>query len=81
MFNTPVVTPFFYGLSRLWLHVAGWKVKGAPPREPKFVVIACPHTSNWDVPITIAICIDKDMALIQAEYAGIKGKYPDQSRW
>jgi hypothetical protein len=25
--------------------------------------------------------VDKDMALIQTEYAGIKGKYPDQSRW
>jgi hypothetical protein len=25
--------------------------------------------------------VDMDMALIQTEYAGIKGKYPDQSRW
>lgn len=25
--------------------------------------------------------VDRDMALIQAEYAGIKGKYPDQSKW
>ena len=25
--------------------------------------------------------VDKDMALIQAEYAGIEGKYPDQSKW
>jgi len=57
LFNTPVVTPFFYGLSRLWLCVAGWEVVGAPPPEPKFVIIAYPHTSNWDVPFTIAICL------------------------
>ena len=25
--------------------------------------------------------VDKDMELIQTEYEGIKGKYPDQSRW
>jgi len=37
--------------------VAGWKIKGFPPREPKFVIIAYPHTSNWDVPFTIAICM------------------------
>lgn len=57
LFNTPVVTPFFYGLSRLWLRIAGWKIIGTPPSEPKFVVIAYPHTSNWDVPFTIAICL------------------------
>ena len=57
LFNTPLVTPVFYGLSWLWLRVAGWKVRGTPPSEPKFIVIACPHTSNWDVPLTIAVCL------------------------
>ena len=57
LFNTPVITPFFYGLSRLWLWLAGWKVEGTTPRVSKFVVIAYPHTSNWDVPFTIAICM------------------------
>ncbi len=26
----------------------GWKVIGSPPQPRKFVVIAAPHTSNWD---------------------------------
>jgi len=39
------------------LRVAGWNIKGMPPGENKFVVIAYPHTSNWDVPLTIAICM------------------------
>jgi 1-acyl-sn-glycerol-3-phosphate acyltransferase len=41
----------------LWLRVAGWNTKGAPSSENKFVMIAYPHTSNWDVPLTIAICM------------------------
>jgi len=57
LFNTPFITPIFYGLSRLWLRLAGWKVNGTPPRASKFVIIAYPHTSNWDLPFTIAICI------------------------
>ncbi|NNE40040.1 MAG: glycerol acyltransferase [Marinicaulis sp.] len=29
-------------------YLAGWRVEGALPRKGKFVVIAAPHTSNWD---------------------------------
>lgn len=57
LFNTAFITPIFYGLSWLWLRLAGWEVRGAPPRVSKFVVIAYPHTSNWDMPFTIAICL------------------------
>ncbi len=30
----------------LWLF--GWQAEGAAPNLPKFVVVAAPHTSNWD---------------------------------
>lgn len=44
---------FFYELRRsvaLWAYgAAGWKVEGTAPEEDKFVVIAAPHTSNWDL--------------------------------
>ncbi|NNU16003.1 glycerol acyltransferase [Parvularcula sp. ZS-1/3] len=34
----------------LWLYgLAGWKVEGEAPPDDKFVVIAAPHTSNWDL--------------------------------
>lgn len=26
----------------------GWRVEGTLPNEPKFVIAAAPHTSNWD---------------------------------
>jgi 1-acyl-sn-glycerol-3-phosphate acyltransferase len=33
----------------LWLYYArGWKAVGAPPADGRCVIIAAPHTSNWD---------------------------------
>lgn len=57
LFNTPLITPVFYAIAWLWLRLSGWQLRGAPPRIRKFVVIAYPHTSNWDVPCTIAVCL------------------------
>lgn len=41
-------------LARIWLRVFGWKTEGARPDDPRFVLIAAPHTSNWDLPHLIA---------------------------
>ena len=35
-------------LAKFILRVAGWKALGEPPTVPKAVIIAAPHTSNWD---------------------------------
>jgi len=32
----------------------GFRVEGSPPNLPKFVIIAAPHTSNWDFPLAMA---------------------------
>jgi 1-acyl-sn-glycerol-3-phosphate acyltransferase len=32
----------------VWLWCAGWKLAGDWPDLPKAVIIAAPHTSNWD---------------------------------
>ena len=33
----------------LWLyHARGWKAVGEPPADRRCVIIAAPHTSNWD---------------------------------
>lgn len=39
----------------LWLKTFGWKVEGGVPDTRKAIVIAAPHTSNWDFPFTMAI--------------------------
>jgi 1-acyl-sn-glycerol-3-phosphate acyltransferase len=42
-------------LARLFLAVLGWKVKAKADEQVKrSVMIAAPHTSNWDFPIALA---------------------------
>jgi len=53
-FDTPVVNVLLRGVAIIWLKVTGWKVEGSlPPEAAKAVVIAAPHTSNWDLPYTL----------------------------
>lgn len=40
---------------RIFLKMLGWRIEGEIPDIKKFVIIAAPHTSNWDFPITLAI--------------------------
>ena len=55
VYNTPIIKQFLVALSFIGLKLAGWKLEGTPPSELKFVVIAAPHTSNWDFVITLAM--------------------------
>jgi 1-acyl-sn-glycerol-3-phosphate acyltransferase len=42
-----------YWMGRAWMRAFGWRVEGALPPTPKFVFIAAPHTSNWDLPFML----------------------------
>jgi 1-acyl-sn-glycerol-3-phosphate acyltransferase len=42
-------------LARRVLERLGWKVEGTAPPVPKAVLIAAPHTSNWDLPYTLLL--------------------------
>jgi 1-acyl-sn-glycerol-3-phosphate acyltransferase len=44
-----------YLAGKIWLKAFGWHVEGGPPDSPKAVIIAAPHTSNWDLPFTLAV--------------------------
>lgn len=44
-------TPRSRAFARRLLALGGWRVEGNLPDLPRFVVIAAPHTSNWDFPI------------------------------
>jgi len=37
----------------LWLRLFGWKIQGEASTYKKFVLIAAPHTSNWDFPFML----------------------------
>jgi 1-acyl-sn-glycerol-3-phosphate acyltransferase len=41
------------GLARMILKLMGWKLLDLSQRPAKAVVIAYPHTSNWDFPVTL----------------------------
>lgn len=56
VFDTPVVNVILRALSLLVLKLCGWKVSGSlPPHIKKAVLIAAPHTSNWDLPFTLFV--------------------------
>ncbi|HBH86858.1 MAG TPA: glycerol acyltransferase [Syntrophaceae bacterium] len=42
-------------MSLIFLKMLGWRVEGEIPDIKKFVIIAAPHTSNWDFPISLAV--------------------------
>ncbi len=48
IFKTPVIRTVFKYISLILLKITGWKIEGSFPRNSKCVVIAAPHTSNWD---------------------------------
>lgn len=58
---------WFYETVRfIWVRLyklAGWRTIGAVPEGKKFMVIAAPHTSNWDFPIGFACALDLRLSL------------------
>ncbi len=42
-------------VGRLYLRLFGWRVAGTLPACPSAVVVAAPHTTNWDLPFMLAV--------------------------
>lgn len=56
IFSTPIVNALLRALSVVYLKLAGWQVQGTlPAQAQKCVLIAAPHTSNWDLPYTLMV--------------------------
>lgn len=56
LFDTPLVNSLLRAGSRGFLRLNGWTVEGSlPPEARKCVLIAAPHTSNWDLPYTLMV--------------------------
>ena len=56
IFDTPVIKVLMHWFSRMALRLTGWRVVGGAPTVPKYVLIAAPHTSNWDFPVALMVC-------------------------
>jgi 1-acyl-sn-glycerol-3-phosphate acyltransferase len=56
IFTTPVVNTLLRAFSISFLKATGWRVEGAlPTHAARSVLIAAPHTSNWDLPYTLMV--------------------------
>lgn len=42
-------------LARATFRLLGWKLSGQAPADHKFLLIAAPHTSNWDFPFYLLL--------------------------
>ena len=56
IFDTPILRDLMRALSVFLLRLRGWRIAGQFPDIPKYVLIAAPHTSNWDFPLTLGVC-------------------------
>jgi 1-acyl-sn-glycerol-3-phosphate acyltransferase len=50
-------------LSLITLSFFSWKIKNSPPITAKYVLIAAPHTSNWDFPLMLLTSYTKKVNL------------------
>jgi 1-acyl-sn-glycerol-3-phosphate acyltransferase len=72
IFDTPVVNTGLRALSRWVLNAKGWQVQGSlPANTPKCVLIAAPHTSNWDLPYTLMVAFCLHLNIYWMGKAGI----------
>ncbi len=57
VFDTPILKQGLYLLAIFYMRAFRWKKEGRIPNVPKFVMIAAPHTSNWDLPMTLILSL------------------------
>ena len=50
-------------IARSFLRLTGWDIEGERPAESKFVLIAAPHTSNWDLAYLLAMAVLYDVRI------------------
>ena len=48
-------------VARWFLKLTGWEPEGSQPRGHRFVLIAAPHTSNWDLAYMLAVATHFDL--------------------
>lgn len=63
IFDSPLLKPFLSRISLFILRIFGWKVSGKAPDVPKYVMIAAPHTSNWDFVVCLLISFVLDIKI------------------
>ena len=52
-----IIQPALRWLAIIVYRFFGWQTEGDKPDAPKYVVIAAPHTSNWDFFFTVCLAL------------------------
>lgn len=82
VFDTPVVRTLLRWVSLAYLRIFGWRYEGQLPDVPKYVMIAAPHTSNWDFPITMFLAFAFNMKVYWMGKASLfKRPFGPVMRW
>jgi 1-acyl-sn-glycerol-3-phosphate acyltransferase len=82
IFDTPVISPLIRGLALTFLKVFGWRLEGRLPDVDKLVVIAAPHTSNWDLPVLLSLGFSlRAKACWLGKHSLFKWPFDFLSRW
>jgi 1-acyl-sn-glycerol-3-phosphate acyltransferase len=69
-------------LGEAFLWGAGWKMDGERPSEPRYVIIAAPHTSNWDMPFMLAMAFVYDIPVRwMGKHTLFEGRFGAFFRW
>lgn len=55
IYNTPILSAIFHRYAKYVMRRNGWTIAGTLPDIPKFVLIAAPHTSNWDAILFLGV--------------------------
>ena len=50
----PTSSVFFQIVGKIFMKITGWKIDGGVPNVTHMVIIAAPHTTNWDFVYLIA---------------------------
>ncbi len=68
--------PIARAIGRLWLKAFGFRLEGQRPSVEKYVLIAAPHTSNWDAFFMLAFSFVLDMNLRwMVKHSIVKGPF------
>jgi 1-acyl-sn-glycerol-3-phosphate acyltransferase len=81
--NTPVVIHFMRLIAWLYIKLGGWQVDTSGlPKSGSYLVLAAPHTSNWDFPIGMAIGIHLQLKPYWiGKHSLFKGPFGPVMRW
>lgn len=55
IFDTPILNVLLRWLAWALLRIGRWRLEGRLPDLRKYVIIAAPHTSNWDLPVMLSL--------------------------